>query len=223
MFAREGYVLMLGATVIGVILSVVALYVQGVWPPIFWILAVFVVAFTFYFFRDPDRTPPADTTNLILAPADGKVVLVEEVDESIYLASRAKKVSIFLSPLDVHVNRIPVNGVIEFDRYISGSYLVAWHPKASDLNERSEFGLKHATGSKVLFKQIAGAVGRRIVYHIKTGDEVVAGDRFGIVKFGSRMDVLVPLSAEIFVKVGDRVCGGETVIGQLNDEESDES
>ncbi len=222
MFAREGYMLMLGATVIGVILSAAAFYLKGIWPPILWILAAFVVGFTFYFFRDPDRTPPADTTNLILAPADGKVVLVEEVDEPIYLKSRARKVSIFLSPLNVHVTRIPANGLIEFENYISGDYLVAWHPKASELNERSEIGLKHVTGSKVLFKQIAGAVARRIVYHITTGDTVVAGDRFGIVKFGSRMDVLVPLSAEIVVKVGDRVRGGETILGHLNTEKTDE-
>jgi phosphatidylserine decarboxylase len=124
-------------------------------------------------------------------------------------------VSIFLSPLNVHVNRSPVDGVVEYDEYVAGEYLVAWHPKASEKNERSQIGVRHPSGQKVLFKQIAGAVARRIVYHIRVGDAVTAGQRFGIVKFGSRMDVLVSPESEIFVKVGDRVSAGETILGKL--------
>ena len=152
---------------------------------------------------------------MLLAPADGKVVVVEEVEEPLYLKGPALQISIFLSPLDVHVNRIPADGVIEFDQYVSGDYLVAWHPKASEKNERSQLGLRHPSGLKVLFKQIAGLAARRVVYHVAVGDTVKAGQRFGVVKFGSRMDVLVPRTVEVEVKVGDRVRAGETILGRL--------
>jgi phosphatidylserine decarboxylase len=153
---------------------------------------------------------------LLLAPADGKVVQIETVHESLYIQGEARQVSIFLSPLDVHVNRVPADGVIEYDQYVPGDYLVAWHPKASEKNERSQLGLRHPSGTPILFKQIAGAVARRIVYHIGVGDKVRAGERFGLVKFGSRMDVLVPPYVPIHVKVGDRVVAGETVLGDLS-------
>ena len=123
--------------------------------------------------------------------------------------------SIFLSPLNVHVNRVPADGVIEYVRYVPGDYLVAWHPKASEKNERSEIGLRHPSGTKILFKQIAGAVARRIVYHLSVGDTVKAGERFGLVKFGSRMDVLVPPGTPLDVAVGDRVTAGETILGRI--------
>jgi phosphatidylserine decarboxylase len=223
MFAREGYFLMSAATVIGILLSLAGWFINRPWSFVFYIPAALIVAFTFYFFRDPERTPPADTEDLILSPADGKVLIIEEVDEPTFFKSRALKVSIFLSPLTVHVNRIPANGIISYDRYIPGDYLVAWHPKASELNERSEIGMIHTSGSKILFKQIAGAVARRIVYYVSPGDEVVAGDRFGIVKFGSRMDILLPLGTHILVGVGDKVRGGETILGHLATGESDES
>ena len=181
-------------------------------------LAVLVVAFTLYFFRDPPRTAPeaAKAGRVLVAPADGKVVLVQEVEfEPLYLKSPARQVSIFLSPLNVHVNRSPGTGVVEYDEYVPGEYLVAWHPKASEKNERSQLGMLHSSGIRVLFKQIAGAVARRVVYHVGVGDTLEAGQRFGIVKFGSRMDVLVPKSVEIVVDVGDRVRAGETVIARL--------
>ena len=160
----------------------------------------------FIFFRDPKRSSPTNDENVLLSPADGKVIKIDELDETLFLKSRAKRITIFLSPLNVHVNRIPANGVIEF---------VNWHPKASELNERSEIGLVHPSGAKVLFKQIAGAVARRVVYHVSEGDRVSAGDRFGIVKFGSRMDIIVPETATFEVAVGDRVRGGETILGYL--------
>ncbi len=179
-------------------------------------LAVGGLAFTLYFFRDPERTPPPDARdNGLLAPADGRVVEIVEETDSLYLDGPAKRVSIFLSPLDVHVNRVPARGVIEYEKYRPGDYLVAWHPKASEKNERSELGLRHPGGTKVLFKQIAGAVARRIEYHIGEGDTVSAGDRFGIVKFGSRMDVLVPPHVDLDVDKGQHVRAGETVMGWL--------
>lgn len=217
MIAREGYVIIAVVVVVAALLSAVGLLLPA---PLGWlavILGVVLVAFSIYFFRDPQRIPPdgPNRETILLAPADGKVVLVQDVHEPLYLKGPARQVSIFLSPLNVHVNRIPADGVIEYVNYVSGDYLVAWHPKASEKNERSEIGLLHTGGGRVLFKQIAGAVARRIVYHVKVGDSVRAGERFGIVKFGSRMDVLVPPSSEIVVKVGDRVSAGTSVLGRL--------
>jgi phosphatidylserine decarboxylase len=217
-FAREGYLIIVLAVVLAILLIVLGLQVGLLWRILMFLVAVFGVAFTLYFFRDPSRTPPsaAAVGDLILAPADGKVVLIQDVEyEPLYLKGPARQLSIFLSPLNVHVNRIPADGTIEYDEYVPGEYLVAWHPKASEKNERSQLGLRHPGGTKILFKQIAGAVARRIVYHCRVGDEVKAGERFGIVKFGSRMDVLVPPHCKFTVAEGDRVTAGITVIGRI--------
>ena len=190
----------------------------GPWRWLILGLAVVMVAFVLFFFRDPHRMPPRAALDgtAVVAPADGKVVLVGPVDhEPLYLKGPAKQVSIFLSPLDVHVNRSPSNGVVEFDRYVSGDYLVAWHPKASEKNERSQLGIRSEGGVRILFKQIAGKVARRIVYHVRVGDTLRAGERFGIVKFGSRMDVLMPPEVEVTVEPGDRVMAGETIIARI--------
>jgi phosphatidylserine decarboxylase len=143
------------------------------------------------------------------------VEVVELENEPLYLKGPARRISIFLSPLDVHVNRVPADGIVEWVRYVPGEYLVAWHPKASEKNERSEIGLRHPSGTRILFKQIAGVLARRIVFHLKEGDAVQAGQRFGIVKFGSRMDVLVPPQVTLTVQIGDRVRAGETVLAKL--------
>lgn len=222
MIAREGY------TIIGVVLLLAvgmgaAGWAWGGWGrPVAAVLAVGMVAFTLYFFRDPERTPPQAAVDgeVLVAPADGRVVEIVEEDEPLYLDGLAQRVSIFLSPLDVHVNRVPATGTIEYVRYRPGDYLVAWHPKASEKNERSEVGLRHASGTRVLFKQIAGAVARRIVYHVQEGDTVTAGERFGIVKFGSRMDVLVPPHVALNVEEGTTVRAGETVLGRLRPADS---
>ncbi len=217
MFAREGYPLIAGAAVLSGILAVIGLQLGPFWRAAAWVLAVAALGFTLYFFRDPERTlpPGADPDRVLLAPADGKVVEVVEEEEPHYLQGPSTRISIFLSPLDVHVNRIPASGVIEFERYVPGDYLVAWHPKASAKNERSELGLRHPDGHKVFFKQIAGAVARRIVYHIEEGDTVQVGERFGIVKFGSRMDVHVAPDIPLQVEVGDRVRAGESILGRF--------
>ena len=218
MFAREGYILIGTAAVLAIILVIVAMQLSMVWRVILLALAALIFAFTLYFFRDPERTSPANASEerLILAPADGKVVVVDDnVTDSLYIKGPAKQISIFLSPLNVHVNRIPVDGVVEYVNYVPGEYLVAWHPKASEKNERSEIGVRHPSGTKVVFKQIAGAVARRIVYNVEEGDTVVAGERFGLVKFGSRMDILVPPDVVIDAKMGDRVVAGETVLGYI--------
>ncbi len=218
MFAHEGYGIIAIAVGLGVALFALAWLLPGGWKWLPSMLAVLVIAFTLYFFRDPKRNPPPEAAEgfALLAPADGKIVLVVDVEhEPLYLKTPAKQVSIFLSPLDVHVNRSPADGVIEFDEYVPGDYLVAWHPKASELNERSQLGMRHPSGIRILFKQIAGAVARRVVYHVGIGDTLQAGERFGIVKFGSRMDILVPPIVDISVEPGDRVRAGETIIGRL--------
>ncbi|MEM6648250.1 MAG: phosphatidylserine decarboxylase family protein [Bacteroidota bacterium] len=215
MFAREGYPLIAGAAVIAALLLLASTFAPPWLGIILNVIGVLAVAFTLYFFRDPKRTPPAPADTLLLAPADGKVVEIVEEHEPLYLGGPSRRISIFLSPLNVHVNRAPADGVVEFDQYVPGEYLVAWHPKASEKNERSQLGIRHASGTPILFKQIAGAVARRIVYHITNGDAVKAGDRFGLVKFGSRMDVAVPPEVEFTVKIGDMVTAGETVIGHL--------
>lgn len=217
MFAKEGYLIIGVTAVLAVVLIVVGMFVGPVLRAMLFAIAIAAMGFTLWFFRDPERTMPDGAVggDMILAPADGKVVLVEEVQDSLYLKGPAKQVSIFLSPLNVHVNRNPVDGVVEYDEYVPGDYLVAWHPKASEKNERSQIGVRHPSGARVLYKQIAGAVARRIVYHIKVGDDVVAGERFGIVKFGSRMDILVPPESTIDVVVGARTVAGETILGRL--------
>lgn len=218
MIAREGLTIIFCTGVLAVLLGLVSMVAPGLWRMLLWLIAILLVGFVLYFFRDPQRTPPEGAHALVLAPADGKVVAVEEVYEPHYLEGSARQISIFLSPLNVHVNRVPVDGVIEYEAYMPGKYLVAWHPKASEKNERSLLGLRHPGGDRVLFKQIAGAVARRIVYHLSVGDSCQAGDRFGIIKLGSRMDVLVPLSVTTEVDVGDRVQAGETVLGRFADE-----
>lgn len=218
MIAPEGYGLVAIAVAVGAALALAGTLLPSPWRWVPVVVAVILICFVLYFFRDPARTTPDEAVEgrLVVAPADGKVILVEEVDyEPLYLEGPARLVSIFLSPLDVHVNRAPVNGVVEYDHYVPGEYLVAWHPKASERNERSQLGVLHPSGYRILFKQIAGAVARRIVYHIGVGDTVRAGQRFGIVKFGSRMDVLVPPAVEVTVAVGDRVRAGETPIARL--------
>ena len=216
MVAREGYVIIGITLVLAAALSGITLLVSASWGILCLVAAVFITAGVLFFFRDPVRTPPPVSDRLVLAPADGKVVVVDNaVPELLYLGDMAKKVSIFLSPLDVHVNRIPVDGIVEHVKYVPGKYLVAWHPKASEKNERSEIGVRHPSGARVLFKQIAGSVARRIVYHVAKEDQVAAGQRFGIIKFGSRMDVFVPQDVMLGVSVGDRVRAGETILGRF--------
>lgn len=219
MFAREGYALIAAAAALSGLLALLGTLLQlsPVWRGVLYVLAALVLGFTLYFFRDPERTPPSgpERDRVLLAPADGKVVEIVEEEEPHYLKGPSTRISIFLSPLDVHVNRVPASGVIEFERYVPGDYLVAWHPKASAKNERSELGLRHPDGHQVFFKQIAGAVARRIVYHVEEGDTVQAGARFGIVKFGSRMDVHVAPHVALRVEEGDRVRAGETILGRF--------
>ena len=176
-------------------------------------LAGIVVLFTLYFFRDPDRvTPPGE--NLVIAPADGTIVQLLELTEEEYIRGPAVQVSIFMSPLNVHVNRFPITGTIGLFRHVPGEFLVAYDDKASTRNERTIIGVERG-GVKVLFKQIAGFVARRIVADLAVGAPAVAGERFGMIKFGSRVDLILPKGAEIRVRNGDKTIAGETVIASL--------
>lgn len=212
MLAPEGRGLILGAALLALLTVALSLALGGVW----WVLGVLgllALGFTVWFFRDPARTPPADTSDLLVAPADGTVVEIVTETEPVYLQGPSQRVSIFLSPLNVHVNRIPADGTVEYERYVPGEYLVAWHPKASEKNERSEVGIRHPSGARVLFKQIAGAVARRIVYDAPIGASFKAGHRYGIVKFGSRMDIAVPPHVALDVRIGQKTVAGETILG----------
>lgn len=180
-------------------------------------LSGFFFAFTLNFFRDPERKTPAGD-NLIVSPADGKVVQIKEVDEPEFLKSRAKQVSIFMSPLDVHVNRFPMSGIVRYYRYIPGRYVVAFEEKSSEANERTHIGIEHGA-YKVLFKQIAGFIARRIVANINVGMDAFAGERFGMIRFGSRVDVLVPMNAEVNVQLNDRVVAGETALAHFKSQD----
>lgn len=166
------------------------------------------------FFRNPvfEITP---NSKHVLAPADGKVVVIEETEETEYFKSRRKQISIFMSPVNVHVNRAPVSGVISFFKYHPGKYLVAWHPKSSTENERTTVAVRMQNGAEVVFRQIAGALARRIKWYIKEGQSIEQGQEFGFIKFGSRVDIFLPLDAEITVKVGDITRGGRTIIAEL--------
>jgi len=181
------------------------------------VLGLILVLFTFWFFRDPDRVLPKralSDTALVVSPADGKIVEIVDEREEFYIKDSVRRISIFLSPLDVHVNRIPIGGVVEYYNYNPGAYMVAYHPKSSEKNEQSRIGVKTPHG-KVFFKQIVGLVARRLVCDLKVGDSVAVGNRFGIMKFGSRMDVMVHLDSEIYVTIGDRVVAGETIIAKI--------
>ena len=179
-----------------------------------YILSGFLLIAVLQFFRNPRRQIVTDD-DVILCPADGKVVVIEETEETEYFQDRRLQVSIFMSPINVHINRNPVSGKVSFFRYHPGKYLVAWHPKSSVLNERTSIAVRTTSGEEVLFRQIAGAMARRIVWYVSEGDEVTQGDEFGFIKFGSRVDVFLPLGTKIDVNIGDRVSGGLTVLGRL--------
>ena len=170
--------------------------------------------FTLYFFRDPDRTIPQGK-GLVIAPADGKVLEVREVHEPEFLKGEAVRVSIFMSPLNVHVNRFPVSGTVRHFRHIPGEYLMAFDEKSSSRNERTQIGIDTGT-TRVLFTQIAGFIARRIVAEVHEGDQAVRGERFGMIKFGSRVDVFVPKGVRIVVRQGDVTVAGETVLAELS-------
>jgi phosphatidylserine decarboxylase len=183
----------------------------------FSIISVVLFLLLLQFFRSPYRNLLLHE-DLVIAPADGKVVVIEEVHEPEYFDDVRKQISIFMSPINVHITRNPVSGIVKYFKYHPGNYFVAWHPKSSTKNERTTVVVDSLAGSDILFRQIAGAMARRIVWYVKEGDEVSQGEEFGFIKFCSRVDIFVPLDTEIKVELGQKTKGGVTVIAQLKTE-----
>jgi len=173
-----------------------------------------VALFTAWFFRNPQRSAP-QADRIVVAPADGKIVEISEETESRFLKGKCVRISIFLNIFDVHVNRIPCKGTVEQVTYQPGQFLVASRPEATLQNEQNALLIRAAQGTKVLCVQIAGLIARRIVCWVQPGESVVCGERFGLIRFGSRMDVFLPVGTKLKVKVGDHVKGGETLFGEL--------
>jgi phosphatidylserine decarboxylase len=165
------------------------------------------------FFRNPKRNTTINDSQIV-APVDGKVVVIEEVEEPEFFKDKRLQVSIFMSPLNVHVTRYALSGIVKYSKYHPGKYLVAWHPKASTENERTTIVLENETFGQVLYRQIAGALAKRIVNYAKEGEEVVQGTDAGFIKFGSRVDLFLPLNTKIDVKIGDKVKGGEQIVAR---------
>ena len=184
---------------------------------LFWLLfaaTLAVLLIVLWFFRIPNRNYTY-TQNGVIAPCDGKVVVIEEVQADEYFNDKRLQISIFMSPLNVHVNRNPIDGTIVYNQYHKGKYLVAWHPKSSTENERHSNVYQHANGKEILTKQIAGALAKRIVNYNQVGKSVKQNDEMGFIKFGSRVDLLLPLDAAVKVKIGDVVQGGMSVIATI--------
>ncbi len=214
MITRYGIDVALPLVFIGLALILVSFFVPGwIARAALIIVGGFLTIFTLNFFRDPDRQTPSDPT-AVVSPADGTVVSIGPVTESEYLQGPAMQVCIFMSPLNVHVNRWPVSGTVGFFRHVPGKFLVAFEDKSSEVNERTLIGVD-AGPYKLLFKQIAGFVARRIVCPIAVGDRAVAGERFGMIKFGSRVDVLMPVDAAVCVSLNQKVTAGETILATL--------
>lgn len=175
------------------------------------VLALLLLIIVLQFFRNPNRVIRAQH-NTIVAPVDGKVVVIEEVMENEYFKDKRLQVSIFMSPINVHVTRYPMSGKINFSKYHPGKFLVAWHPKASEENERTTIVIENEVFGEVLYRQIAGALAKRIVNYAQEGENVVQGDDAGFIKFGSRVDLFLPLGTKLNVKLNDKVKGNQSII-----------
>ncbi|MES3016535.1 MAG: phosphatidylserine decarboxylase family protein [Bacteroidota bacterium] len=181
---------------------------------IIYILSFALFAIILQFFRSPTILVQQNEEQVI-CPADGKVVVIEETEETEYLKDRRIQISVFMSPINVHVNRNPISGIVKYSKYHAGKFLVAWHPKSSTENERTTVVIENSKGVSVLFRQIAGALARRIVCYSKEGEEAIQGEQFGFIKFGSRVDLFLPLGTEINVELNQVVKGGITVLAHL--------
>ncbi|MFM7644964.1 MAG: phosphatidylserine decarboxylase family protein [Sphingomonadales bacterium] len=218
-FHREGRSIMLGSIVIFLGLSALNYYFLA--SCIFGLFLFLELGFgtllylIIQFFRIPNRSCTG-TLQDIMCPADGKVVVIEEVEETEYFKDKRIQVSIFMSPLNVHANYYPISGEVTYTKYHPGLFLVAWHPKSSTDNERSTCVVKHENGTEILFRQIAGALARRICYYAQTGDKAGQGQEFGFIKFGSRVDLFLPLGTKIDVQLGQKVQAKLTKLGTLN-------
>lgn len=207
-----GQTLLLGFVVLGGLVLAIHHYLgYGVVFFTFSTLCSITYLLLLNFFRIPDKNLVNDQGSIV-APCDGKVVVIEEVFESEHLNEKRRQISIFMSPLNVHNNVNPISGEVSYFKYHPGKYLVAWHPKSSTENERTSYAIKDSAGREILLRQIAGALARRICWYVRPGEKVDQGHEFGFIKFGSRVDVFIPLDANVVVELEQKTTGGETVI-----------
>jgi len=216
MFHKEGHKIILFTAILLIgVNTMTYLFVNTYWVK-FSILAISIVIFLLIlqFFRNPKRLVQMNNVQ-ILAPVDGKVVVIEEVFEKEYFKDKRLQVSIFMSPINVHVTRYPIGGTIKYSKYHPGKFLVAWHPKSSEENERTTVVVENPVIGEVLYRQVAGAMAKRIVNYAEPGQEVLQGSDSGFIKFGSRVDVFLPLNTKILVNLNDKVKGGKSVIANI--------
>ena len=216
MFHKEGYkIIVISTFIVGIGIILIDGFISINW--LNKLLSICLLLFyvtILQFFRNPKRNTQLND-NAIIAPVDGKVVVIEEVFEKEYFKDKRLQISIFMSPINVHVTRYPVSGEVKFSKYHPGKYLVAWHPKASEENERTSIVIENKTIGEILYRQIAGALAKRIVNYAKPEMQVVQGTDAGFIKFGSRVDLFLPLNAKIKVNLNDKVKGGEQIIATL--------
>jgi phosphatidylserine decarboxylase len=216
-FHKEGYASLFLVLLFSAIITFIAHYFFPTAALAHWfayLLSGFLIIVILQFFRNPTREFTTGD-NQIIAPADGKVVVIEETEEREYFKDKRLQVSIFMSPLNVHINRYPIGGVVSFFKYHPGKFLAAWEPKSSTDNERTTIVVKHNNGKELLFRQIAGALARRIVWYCKEGDAAQQCEEMGFIKFGSRVDLFLPLGTQLNVKIGEVVKGGKTVLADI--------
>ena len=214
MFHKEGYQIIMTSFVLSAGIVIFTEYIVDNFPILKFLIQLFVLMMlilVLQFFRNPKRITQKNKNNLI-APVDGKIVIIKEVFEKEYFKDNRIQVSIFMSPLNVHVTRYTMSGRVQFSKYHPGKYLVAWHPKSSELNERTSIVLKNDQFGEILYRQIAGAVARRIINYAKKGMEVEQGSDAGFIKFGSRVDLFLPLGTTLDVAINDIVKGGVQTI-----------
>ena len=213
MFHKEGFKIILFSGLIMVSgLLLIDNFIDNYWiQKALMITLLILFLLVLQFFRDPKRNTVFNDEHVI-APADGKVVVIEEVVEKEYFKDKRRQISIFMSPLNVHVTRYPVSGKVKFSKYHPGKYLVAWHPKSSEENERTTIVVENTSIGEILYRQIAGAVARRIVNYAKVDKGVIQGEDAGFIKFGSRIDIFVPLDMKIQVELNQKTKGGETIL-----------
>lgn len=216
MFHKEGFkIIIITAFIVGLGILAIDKFVELIW--LNKVLSLLILGFyilILQFFRNPKRNTIINDAHII-APVDGKVVVIEEVFEKEYFKEKRIQVSIFMSPINVHVTRYPIGGEVVYSKYHPGKYLVAWHPKASEDNERTTVVIANKTAGEILYRQVAGALAKRIVNYAKPQMQVVQGSDAGFIKFGSRVDIFLPLNAVIKVNLNDRVKGGEQIIATL--------
>ena len=217
-FHKEGIPSLIITLIVVALINFITLYFCSSFPIVVllgYALSAFLLITILQFFRNPKRTITIDD-NAIIAPADGKVVVIEEVVETEYFKDKRLQISIFMSPINVHINRYPISGIVKFSKYHPGLFLVAWHPKSSTDNERTTIVVKHKNGQEILFRQIAGAMARRIVNYSKENDSASQGSEFGFIKFGSRVDLFLPTTVKVKVSLEQKVKGPETIIATFD-------